>query len=812
MFTPPRTAFLFVFVALASSLVPPARAGEAGAVARTLPIATDAFAGSSINVVANIRSALVTHRGVQYAAYYDAEGYVVLAQRPLGADGWTTRRTEYRGDVSDAHRSISIAVDGSDVLHIAWDHHNNPLNYVRGTAPGSLELGGKLAMTGSHEMRVTYPQFFRLPDGDLLFLYRDGESGKGSLMLNRYDVTLQKWRTVQSNLIDGEGQRSPYWSMTTDQRGSLHLAWTWRDSPDVASNHDLAYARSDDAGHSWKKADGSPLALPLTVANCDYAARVPVNSNLMNPPSIGTTKSGRPCIVDYWSPTTGAAPQFHLVRFDGKAWTVTPGPASKTPFSLAGQGTKRPPFSRAVVLRETGDQVPPQTHVIYRDDNRGSRVIAATFDESAGSWSDLELTRDSVGAWEPTFDSDQWDRMGQLHLLVENVQQVDGNDQARSAVAAAPISTIVWSPGYVRSSRQRTETPAAPISAAELEKKISRADVLALAQKSIDWQWSHMPDPAQRPPRGWETAPFYLGVLAVDRVSADHHNRDAMRRHAEALGWEPHRKIYHADDHCVTQAYLELYEQLQDPRMIAPTRKRFDDVLAHPPASTLDWNSPNHLDRWSWCDALFMAPDAWLMLSQFTGDRRYLDYMNREWWATTDKLFNPQTGFYFRDESYLDLREPNGKPIHWARGNGWVFAGLVRVLDRFPQDHPDYAKYVQLYHTMAKAVLASQQPDGMWRTGLLDPVAHTASETSGSSFLTFGLAWGINRGVLDRATIEPAVRRAWNALARCVTSEGKLEHVQPIGAAPVSFDPHNTEAFAVGAFLLAASEVSQLAQ
>jgi len=664
-------------------------------------------------------------------------------------------------------------------------------------------------MTNSRESRVTYPQFFDLPDGDLLFLYRDGESGHGALILNRYDVTLQRWRTVQSNLIDGEGQRSPYWSMTADERGSLHLAWTWRDSPDVASNHDLAYARSDDAGQSWKKADGALLALPLTAANCDYAARIPINSNLMNPPSIGVTRAGRPYIVDYWSPTSGAVPQFHLVRHDGKAWTITPGPVAGTSFTLAGPGTKRPLLSRSIVLLETPSKSAAKVHLVYRDDHRGSRAMVSTFDEQTNHWSDAELTADSVGAWEPTFDEEQWHRLGQLQLLVQNVQQSDGNDHDGSSVTPTPISVLVWSPGYLRMS-QRSETTATPISPAESEKPLRAADVLALAQSCADWQWSHMPDPAQRHPRGWETAPFYLGVLAIDRVSANHRNREAMLRQAESLEWQPHQKIYHADDHCVTQAYLELYEQLKDPRMIEPTRKRFDDVLAHPPASTLDWNSPNYLDRWSWCDALFMAPNAWLMLSQATGDRRYLDFMNREWWATTAKLFSPQTGFYFRDESYADLRELNGKTIHWSRGNGWVFAGLARVLDHFPKDHPDYPKYLQLYHTTANAVLACQQPDGLWRSGLLDPVAHTASETSGSSFLTFGLAWGVNRGLLGRTATEPAVQRAWNALARCVTPEGKLEHVQPIGAAPVSFDPHNTEAFAVGAFLLAASEVYRL--
>jgi rhamnogalacturonyl hydrolase YesR len=184
--------------------------------------------------------------------------------------------------------------------------------------------------------------------------------------------------------------------------------------------------------------------------------------------------------------------------------------------------------------------------------------------------------------------------------------------------------------------------------------------------------------------------------------------------------------------------------------------------------------------------------------------------MNKEWWATVDALYSPGDRLFARDQSFRDLRERNGRSIYWARGNGWVVAGLARTLDLFPKDHPDYPRYVALYRDMMEAVLAAQQSDGLWRPGLLDPQTHPALETSGSSFYTFALAWGINRGLLDRTRFEPAVRRAWLALTECVNAEGKLEHVQPIGAAPEGFDPTHTEPFGVGAFLLAGSEVHRL--
>ncbi len=415
--------------------------------ARLLPIADDAFAGSSVNVLANSQHTLLTHGDTQFAAFYAADSTLVLAKRTHGSESWTTHRTAFQGRTADAHNSIALGVDGDGFLHVAWDHHNNPLNYARGTAPGSLELGPHEAMTGALENRVTYPAFLPLPGGDLLFFHRDGTSGRGNLVLNRYDVRARLWTQVHANLINGEGARSAYPAYTVDATGALHLAWVWRATPDVATNQDIAYARSADGGVTWTGADGRRLAVPFTAANADYALRVGPNRSLMNPPSLAADSLGRPLIANYWTPEGSDVPQFHVLRHDGFKWRVSQVTARTTPFTLAGGGTKNPPISRAVLAVRAAEDEGREVVLVYRDDEKEGRIVAATCEDLRKTgWRFTALTTSSVGAWEPSFDPVIWARTGELHLLVQPVVQRDGNDREAAAVAPTPVSVLLWQP------------------------------------------------------------------------------------------------------------------------------------------------------------------------------------------------------------------------------------------------------------------------------------------------------------------------------------------------------------------------------
>ncbi|WP_448699339.1 BNR repeat-containing protein [Mucilaginibacter sp. AW1-3] len=404
------------------------------------------WAGNSINAVVFRHNSLVTYKNDQYIAFYNGTGQVVLGKRKLNTSKWDLQTTQYKGNIKDAHNAISIMVDGEGYLHLSWDHHNQNLNYCKSVAPGSLQMTEKISMTGKKEHNVTYPEFYSLANGNLLFLYRDGSSGNGNLILNRYDVKDKKWIQLQDDLIDGEGHRNAYWQMTTDDKGTIHVSWVWRESGDVATNHDICYARSKDGGVTWEKSTGEKYVLPITAATAEYALKIPQNSDLINTTSMAADKLGRPYIVTYWKSTGAEAPQYQLIYNDGTKWITKTISNRITTFSLAGGGTKRIPISRPQIMMDTKDGQ-TKAIVIYRDEERGSKVTAATCANILNApWVFKDLTTESVGSWEPSYDTELWRSKKILNLFVENVDQGDGEKTTNTA--PQPIKVLSWVPQW----------------------------------------------------------------------------------------------------------------------------------------------------------------------------------------------------------------------------------------------------------------------------------------------------------------------------------------------------------------------------
>lgn len=403
-----------------------------------------AWSANSVNAVIFRKHSLTSNTQYQFTSFYDTTGTVVVGRRSPGSGSWEWKRLNYKGRAGDAHNCISIQLDGQGYLHLAWDHHNNRLNYIRSSAPGSLDFEPMQAMTGHLENQVSYPEFYRLPDGNLIFLYRDGSSGNGNLVINRYDCASRTWSRLHQVLIDGEGERNAYWQAAVDNKGGLHLSWTWRETPDVASNHDLCYAVSRDGGLHWENSLGQAYRLPITAATAEYIRRIPQGSELINQTSMTCDGSGRPFVASYWQDPGEEAPQYHLVFKRGKKWISSSGGFRKTGFSLKGTGTRSIPISRPQVL-VWGKGKTFRAGILFRDQERDNKPsLASSKGPGFRNWMVSDLDEESLDRWEPTFDPDLWGSAGILNLFLLKVRQLDaeglGMDQG------SPVRLLEWQP------------------------------------------------------------------------------------------------------------------------------------------------------------------------------------------------------------------------------------------------------------------------------------------------------------------------------------------------------------------------------
>lgn len=390
------------------------------------------WSNNSVNTVIFRNSALTSFKNLQFTAYYNPEGMMVLAKRNLNEKKWEKVVSPYKGNVKDAHNDISIAVDAAGYLHVSWDHHNTRLRYAKSKAPFSLELGEELPMTGSDEDKVTYPEFHNLPNGTLLFCYRSGASGRGNMVIKSYDVATKKWTALQNNLLDGEDQRSAYWQICIGEKG-IYLSWVWRESWDVSTNNDICYAFSADGGKTWQKSTGEQYTLPITKATAEHAWDVPQNSSLINQTAMTVDAKGNPYIATYWN--NNGVPQYKVVYWSEGKWNLINTNFHINPFALGGGGTKRIPISRPDILVNQS-----MLYLLFRDEERDNKITLGYTNLDKKQWGLKDITQYSVGQWEPNFDKELWDKKKQLHIFSQNVSQADGEGLAK--VAPQPVRII----------------------------------------------------------------------------------------------------------------------------------------------------------------------------------------------------------------------------------------------------------------------------------------------------------------------------------------------------------------------------------
>ncbi|MDP3180892.1 MAG: glycoside hydrolase family 88 protein [Bacteroidota bacterium] len=352
------------------------------------------------------------------------------------------------------------------------------------------------------------------------------------------------------------------------------------------------------------------------------------------------------------------------------------------------------------------------------------------------------------------------------------------------------------------------------VSAQQLPSKKEVMDKMVLTNAYFMQKW---PDTGksiitnrERPSNIWTRAVYYEGLMALYSVNPDKTYYDYAMSWGNAHKWGLNGgvKTRNADNHCCGQTYLDLYEKEKMPEMIKDLKESIDLMIAS-----------DKIDDWTWIDALQMAMPVYAKLGVITGDKKYSDRMYQMYMDSKVRqgFYNTADGLWWRDKDFRPpYKEPNGEDCYWSRGNGWVVAALVRVMEISPND-PHYKDYKKTFLEMMKALLPIQREDGFWNASLHDATNFGGKETSGTALFVYGMAWGINNGLLKEKKYLPAITKGWNAMAsEAVHADGFMGYLQGTGkepkdGQPVTYDSKpDFEDYGLGCFLLAGSEVYKI--
>lgn len=317
----------------------------------------------------------------------------------------------------------------------------------------------------------------------------------------------------------------------------------------------------------------------------------------------------------------------------------------------------------------------------------------------------------------------------------------------------------------------------------------------------------------ERPSNIWTRAVYYEGLMNLYKINPEKEYYDYAVQWGEKHNWGLRNGITtkNADDQACGQTYIDLYLIDKQPERVKDIKASIDLVI-----------KSGKVNDWTWIDAIQMGMPVFAKLGKLYNDTTYYNYMYKMYMHSKNTegggLYNAKDGLWWRDKDFVPpYKEPNGEDCYWSRGNGWVVAALVRVLEIIPEDEAHRNEYLKTYHEMIKALVPIQRADGFWNVSLHDATHFGGKETSGTALFVYGMAWGVNQGILDKATYLPIITKAWNAMTKdAVQKNGFIGFMQGTGKEPKDGQPvsytsmPDFEDYGLGCFLLAGTEVYKL--
>ena len=337
--------------------------------------------------------------------------------------------------------------------------------------------------------------------------------------------------------------------------------------------------------------------------------------------------------------------------------------------------------------------------------------------------------------------------------------------------------------------------------------KWNKKDITIVADTVFRWVMKTYQKDKNYCNQGWVSGVLYNGLFDWAEITDKKEYFDFMKRIFSRYYWQLGNRMYHDDDLCVGQVYLDMYAKYKQEKMWIPTKARIDWIIENPPIGNIDITK-GVSDRWWWCDALYMAPAIFTRLYTLTGDKKYLKFAHKEYLDCYEHLYDKDEHLFFRDGKYLNAKDEKGGKVFWSRGNGWVLGGLAEVLKYLPEEDKKYRPfYEQLLQEMSEKIASLQREDGYWRTNLLNADIYPMPETSGTGLFTYAIMYGINQGILPADKYLPIVRKGWDAMVKAVNTEGKVGWTQMVAQKPGKVVKKDTRAYSVGSLLMIASEL-----
>jgi unsaturated rhamnogalacturonyl hydrolase len=317
----------------------------------------------------------------------------------------------------------------------------------------------------------------------------------------------------------------------------------------------------------------------------------------------------------------------------------------------------------------------------------------------------------------------------------------------------------------------------------------------------------------ERPSNIWTRAVYYEGLMSLYQLKADKAYYDYAVQWGDKHKWGLRDGVVtrNADNQACGQTYIDLYNIDKKPERIKDIKASIDLMM-----------KSGKVNDWTWIDALQMGMPVFAKLGVLYNDPAYYEYMYQMYMHSKNVegggLYNAKDGLWWRDKDFVPpYKEPNGEDCYWSRGNGWVVAALVKVLEIMPKDAPHRDEYLKTYHEMIKALVPIQRTDGFWNVSLHDPTNFGGKETSGTALFVYGMAWGVNQGLLDHKVYQPVIAKAWTAMTKeAVHKNGFLGYLQGTGKEPKDGQPvsytsmPDFEDYGLGCFLLAGTEVYKM--